>query len=148
MILRPEAQLQGHTPEALLDNILSAVPVPRTGPGSEDAVLTGSGKVAAVAGPLLLALGAATHWPELMALGVGCLLALAASLWWLLRRPDLIATREIARPGSGRASGRVAVLQLVNAGAHRSPPMLATERVGRRRVGCGCPAWPAVAPPP
>jgi MoxR-like ATPase len=29
MILRPEAQLQGHSPEALLDSILSAVPVPQ-----------------------------------------------------------------------------------------------------------------------
>jgi MoxR-like ATPase len=29
MILRPEAQLQGHIPEALLDSILSAVPVPQ-----------------------------------------------------------------------------------------------------------------------
>ena len=29
MILRPEAQLQGHIAEALLDSILSAVPVPQ-----------------------------------------------------------------------------------------------------------------------
>jgi uncharacterized protein (DUF58 family) len=103
-------------------------------------VLTGSGKVAAVAGPLLLALGAATHWPELMALGVGCLLALAASLWWLLRRPDLIATREITPPRVREGERAVAVLHLVNAGAHRSPPLLATERVGRRRVGVRLPS--------
>jgi MoxR-like ATPase len=29
MILRPEAQLQGHIPEALLDSILAALPVPQ-----------------------------------------------------------------------------------------------------------------------
>ncbi len=29
MILRPEAQLQGHAPESLLDQILSSVPVPQ-----------------------------------------------------------------------------------------------------------------------
>jgi len=105
-------------------------------------VLTGSGKVAAVAGPLLLALGAFTHWPELLALGVGCLLALSASLWWLLRRPELIATREITPPRVRQGERAVAVLQLTNAGPHRSPPMLATERVGGRRVGVRLPSLP------
>ncbi len=105
-------------------------------------MLTGSGKAAALAGPLLLAVGAAVHWPELMALGVGCLLALAASLWWLLRRPELVATREITPPRVREGERAVAVLSLLNAGAHRSPPMLATERVGRRRVGVRLPSLP------
>jgi uncharacterized protein (DUF58 family) len=105
-------------------------------------VLTGSGKAVALAGPLLLAVGAAVHWQELMALGVGCLLALAASLWWLLRRPELVATREITPPRVREGERAVAVLSLLNAGAHRTPPMLATERVGRGRVGVRLPSLP------
>jgi uncharacterized protein (DUF58 family) len=105
-------------------------------------VLTGSGRAAAVAGPLLLVAGVLTHWPELMALGVGCLLALVAALWWLVRRPELEASREISPARVREGERAVARLTLTNTGAHRSPPMLATEAVGRRRVGVRLPSLP------
>jgi uncharacterized protein (DUF58 family) len=103
-------------------------------------VLTGSGRAAAVAGPLLLVAGALTHWPELLALGVGCLLALVAALWWLLRRPDVVASREITPARVREGERAVAVLTLTNAGPRRSPPMLATEAMGRHRVGVRLPS--------
>src|SRR4029453_924394 len=117
MILRPEAQLQGHSPEALLDSILSAAPVPQDR--------------ARVCGPR-------AHRVRDGGGGV----ALAASRWWLRRRPELIATREITPPRVQQGERAVAVLQLTNAGAHRSPPMLVTERVGGRRVGVRLPSLP------
>ena len=44
-------------------------------------MLTGTGRAAAVAGPVLLVVGALTEWSELLTLGVACLLALVAALW-------------------------------------------------------------------
>jgi uncharacterized protein (DUF58 family) len=97
--------------------------------------MTGTGRAVAVAGPVLLALGALTRWYELLVLGVACVLALGASMWWLLRRPELVATREIVPIRVAEGEGAVAILTLANTGRHRSPPMLVTEPVGRRRVG-------------
>ncbi|HET9558083.1 MAG TPA: DUF58 domain-containing protein, partial [Actinomycetota bacterium] len=73
-------------------------------------------------------------------LGVGCLLALVAALWWLVRRPELEASREITPARVREGERAVARLTLTNTGAHRSPPMLATEAVGRRRVGVRLPS--------
>jgi uncharacterized protein (DUF58 family) len=110
--------------------------------GTTGGGLTGSGRAAAVAGPLLLAAGALTRWPELLALGIGCLLALVAAMWWLLRRPEVVAGREITPVRVREGERAVAVLTLTNVGARRTPPMLATEAVGRRRVGVRLPSLP------
>jgi uncharacterized protein (DUF58 family) len=103
-------------------------------------VLTGTGRAVALAGPALLGLGALAGWSELMALGVACLLALVAALWWLLRRPELVVTREIAPPRVEEGERAVAVLTLRNAGRRRSPPMVASETVGGKRVGVRLPS--------
>jgi uncharacterized protein (DUF58 family) len=108
-------------------------------------VLTGTGRAVALLGPGLIALGAVTGWTEVLALGVACVLALVAALWWLLRRPVLVATRSIAPGRVAEGERAVAELTLRNAGRRRSPPLLASEAVGRRRVGVRLPSLPAGA---
>ncbi|HKE76809.1 MAG TPA: DUF58 domain-containing protein [Acidimicrobiales bacterium] len=103
-------------------------------------VLTGTGRAVALVGPGLVALGVATGWTELLALGVACLLALVAALWWLLRRPELVASRTIAPARVNEGEPAAASLVLRNAGRRRSPPLLASEAVGRRRVGVRLPS--------
>jgi uncharacterized protein (DUF58 family) len=103
-------------------------------------VLTGTGRAVALVGPGLVALGVATGWTELLALGVACLLALVAALWWLLRRPELVASRTIAPARVSEGEPAAASLVLRNAGRRRSPPLLASEAVGRRRVGVRLPS--------
>ncbi|HET6950370.1 MAG TPA: DUF58 domain-containing protein [Acidimicrobiales bacterium] len=103
-------------------------------------MLTGNGRAVAAAGPLLLAAGAVTGWFELTMLGVACVLAVAAALWWLLRRPDLVVSREIAPARVSDGEHAVGTLTVTNVGARRSPPLLATEPVGGRRVGVRLPS--------
>ena len=83
-------------------------------------VLTGPGRAVALVGPGLAALGAVTGWTELLALGVACLLALVAALWWLLRRPELVASRTIAPVRI--SEGEPAAAQLVLRNAVRNVP--------------------------
>jgi uncharacterized protein (DUF58 family) len=105
-------------------------------------VLTGTGRAVALVGPGLVALGVVTGWTELLALGVACLLALVAALWWLLRRPELVASRTIAPARVSEGEPAAAQLVLRNAGRRRSPPLLASEAVGWRRVGVRLPSLP------
>ena len=103
-------------------------------------MLTSSGKAVAASAAVLLIAGIVVDYPELVALGVACAVALVMGIWWLLAHPDLEARREIspARVSEGdRAHG---VLTLVNVAPRRSPPLLAVESVGGHEVAVELPS--------
>jgi uncharacterized protein (DUF58 family) len=108
-------------------------------------VLTGSGKALALAGPLLVAAWWMTGWTELLAMAVACLLAVTSGLWWLLRRSELVVSREITPVRVAQGDHAMAVLTVTNSSRRRSPPLVATEPVGRRRVGARLPGLPGGA---
>jgi uncharacterized protein (DUF58 family) len=103
-------------------------------------VLTTSGKVLAVAAVAFLVAGALAGYPELVAVGVACVLALLTALWWMMLRPELVATREIAPARVTEGERARAILTLSNVAARRSPPLLAVETVGRRRIAVPLPS--------
>ena len=103
-------------------------------------MLTGSGRAVALAGVGLLAAGTLLRWYELLALGVACLLAVVAALWWLLRRTELVACREIIPVRVAEGERAVAAVTVTNTGSRRSPPLTATEQVGGHRVGVRLPS--------
>jgi uncharacterized protein (DUF58 family) len=103
-------------------------------------VLTTSGKALVVAAVALLMAGALAGYPELVAIGVACVLALLAALWWMMLRPELVATREISPARVTEGERARAVLTLSNVAARRSPPLLAVETVGRRRIAVPLPS--------
>ena len=103
-------------------------------------MLTPSGKIVAVAAAAFLAAGTALNYRELLAVGVACLLALVTALWWILLRPELVASRTVTPPRVTEGEAARAVLTLTNEGARRSPPMLAVEAIGGRRVAVPLPS--------
>ncbi len=85
-------------------------------------------------GVLSLAAGALARYPELVAVGLTCLFAVLLAAAWMLARPRMDITRRIepARVSAGEPC--LAVLTVVNRGSRRSPPILAVEQVGGRRI--------------
>jgi uncharacterized protein (DUF58 family) len=103
-------------------------------------VLTTSGKVLSVAAVAFLVAGALAGYPELVAIGVACVLALLTALWWMMLRPELVATRDTSPARVTEGERARAVLTLANVAARRSPPLLALETVGRRRIALPLPS--------
>lgn len=103
-------------------------------------MVTASGRAVAVAGVLLALAGWAWDYPELVLLGVACLLALASSAVWMVYRPSLQAVREIQPLRVAEGELARGVLTLTNTAARRSPPVLASERVGSRQVSLALPS--------
>jgi uncharacterized protein (DUF58 family) len=97
-------------------------------------VLTGPGRAVAVAALALLAGGTWLRWPELVVLGLAALLALVAAGGWMAFSPDLAVTREISplRVTEGELSR--GVITVTNRASRRSPPVLAIDNIGPRRV--------------
>jgi uncharacterized protein (DUF58 family) len=97
-------------------------------------VLTGSGRAVGVAALVLLASGWALDWPELVLLGLAALLALVAAALWMALSPDLAVVREISplRVTEGELSR--GVVRVTNRSSRRSPPVLAVDHVGGRRI--------------
>jgi uncharacterized protein (DUF58 family) len=103
-------------------------------------VVTPAGRVVAAAGVILLLIGWLAGYPELVLVGLACVLALALAAMWMLYRADLTAVREIQplrvvvdEPARG-------LLSVTNTRARRSPPVLAMERVGERSVSVPLPS--------
>ena len=112
-------------------------------PGHHRRVLTTSGKVVAAAAVLFLLAGTLAHYPELIAVGLACVFALLTGLWWMLLRPDMVATREVTPARVAVGESARGILTLTNAATRRSPPLLAVESVGVRKVAV---ALPSLAP--
>jgi uncharacterized protein (DUF58 family) len=103
-------------------------------------LLTTSGKVVAAAAVLFLLAGSLAHYPELIAVGLACVLALLTGLWWMLLRPDMVATREVTPGRVAVGESARGILTLTNAATRRSPPLLAVEAVGARKVAVPLPS--------
>ncbi|NLT53252.1 MAG: DUF58 domain-containing protein [Actinomycetales bacterium] len=103
-------------------------------------MLTASGRTVAVLGVLLLGGGWALGYPELVVLGVACLLALLAATLWMFVRPEVTVAREISPSRVTEGEEARGVLTLTNTARRRSPPFLASERVGRREVSVQVPS--------
>ncbi len=103
-------------------------------------MLTGSGRTLGVLAIAALIGGALLDYPELVAIGLACLLAILTAAGWMLLRPKLVAVREI-RPirveAGGAASG---VLTLTNEGRRRGSPATAVEHVAGRRIAVALPS--------
>src|SRR4051794_37364454 len=97
-------------------------------------MLTSTGKVVAGLAPLLLVVGYLTDYPEVLALGLTCLIALVAAGAWMLVRPSIRVTRTISPARVREGEGSRAVLDLTNEGSRRSLPVVAVETVGARNV--------------
>src|SRR5215217_4606007 len=97
-------------------------------------MLTSSGRAVAVAALLLLVSGSWLNWPELVVLGLAALVALVIAALWMALSPDLAVTREVSplRVTEGELSR--GVLTVVNRASRRSPPVLAIDHIGDRRV--------------
>ena len=97
-------------------------------------MFTGSGRALSVLAVVLLVAGALLDYPELVAVGLACLLAVLAAAVWMVFRPKLVAVREI-NPIRVQAGGRATgVLTLTNEGFRRSPPVMAVEHIAGQRI--------------
>lgn len=97
-------------------------------------MLTRAGWGMAVAAAVLLVGGLTLQYPELLAVGVTCLLALGLAGLWMLARPQLELSREIHPVRVYEGEECLGVLRLTNRSGRRSPPVVALEHVGRQRV--------------
>lgn len=97
-------------------------------------MITTSGRVIAVLMVLLLGSGWLMDYPELVALGLGCLLALGCAGGWLLIRPELVAERGIWPLRVTEGESARSVVTVTNRSRRRSPPVIAIEHIGDRQV--------------
>lgn len=103
-------------------------------------MLTGSGKALLVAAAVLLTLGLLWRYPELVAIGLACVVALLVAVAWIIVRPDVVAVRTIMPTRVTQGEPSVASMTITNRGSRRSPPLFAEERVGEGFVGVSIPS--------
>ena len=97
-------------------------------------MLTGSGWAVAVATLLLLGAGAAAGYPELLVLGLAGLVVLVVAGVWMAMGPTVRARREVRPLRVTEGETARGVLTVTNVATRRSPPFLAVERMGERRI--------------
>lgn len=95
-------------------------------------MLSPTGWGAAVAGAVLTGAGYALGYREAAALGVACLLAVAAAVAWTLPRPRLTAERRIAPRKVGRGDPAEGIVRLANTGGRTHRGLRATDLCGDR----------------
>ena len=97
-------------------------------------MLTRNGWATAALCVACLAVGTLADLRELLAIGVALLVALIVAAAWLFIRPSLEVRRDVVPARVAEGEGAVGVLTVTNEGARRSPPLLAHERFGERRL--------------
>src|SRR4029453_2953391 len=84
------------------------------------AVLTSTGKTFAVLAVLLTATGWLMHYAALLALGLACIVALAAATIWVVRRPRVRAVRELQPERITVGQRALSELRITNLGRRRT----------------------------
>lgn len=106
-------------------------------------MVTPSGWGVAVSGLVFLVLGLWWGYPELVLVGVACLLALGVATVWLAYRPRLTVVREVQPLRVEEGVGARGVLTLANTAQRRSPPVVAVERLDGRTIDLPLPSLAA-----
>jgi uncharacterized protein (DUF58 family) len=96
----------------------------------------------AAAVAVLLLLGHAADYPELVAVGLAGATVLAIAAAWLLVRPNIAATRTIDPPRVTEGSPATATLTVTNRSRRRTPAILVDEDVAGQPVTIALPAIP------
>jgi uncharacterized protein (DUF58 family) len=97
-------------------------------------VLTWTGRAVAVTAAILLAAGFLIDYPELVALGLACLLAVLVAVAWLLVSPKVEVTRTVSPPRVAEGDKAVGTVRVTNTGRRRSPPVMAVDTVAGRQL--------------
>lgn len=97
-------------------------------------MLTGTGRAVAALAVVLLVGGVVLDYPEVLAVGATCLLALLVAAGWMFLRPDVTATRRIEPERVRVGEPAHAILNIVNETTRPSPPIVATEAIADRKV--------------
>ncbi len=92
--------------------------------------MTRAGLATLLGGAALVALGAATGWTGLVALGAGGLVLVAAAVLATRRRPHLEIERHIHPSRVERGTPAIAYVHLSNAGRSTVPPSIAVQPFG------------------
>ncbi|MEZ5232349.1 MAG: DUF58 domain-containing protein [Acidimicrobiia bacterium] len=97
-------------------------------------MLTKNGWATTVLCAVCLATGLLADLRELVALGAALLVALVVAAAWLFIRPSLEVRRDVVPARVAEGEGAAGVLTITNRGTRRSPPLLAHEHLGGRRL--------------
>ena len=108
-------------------------------------MLTRLGWGVGITGALTLTTGWLADTPELVAVGLACLVAVLQGFGWMLARADLLAVREIEPTRVSEGDPARALLLVQNLSRWRSPLIVATDRVGGTTLTLPVPSLPAGA---
>jgi uncharacterized protein (DUF58 family) len=104
---------------------------------------TKSGVAITIGALVLLGLGWAADYPELVAVALACLTAMVIAAAWMLLRPELAVVREIRPQRVTVGESSLGVITVTNEARRRSPPILAAEAVAERELQVPIPSLSA-----